>query len=112
MRLHQPHNPEGIFSVTMAFVCRDKDSVQADDLAYGRGTLMLDHWTVSRVIPDLHTIFEGASTSSRTSSRCLEKMSMMVKGVRTLLDDRARKDALLQTWGRRRYSSDPEQHVR
>ena len=62
MQLVTTHNPEGIFSVTMAFVCRDKDSVQVDELTgAARGGCLcsrpLDD--PARVIPDLHTIFRG-----------------------------------------------------
>lgn len=118
MQLVTTHNPEGIFSVTMAFVCRDKDSVQVDELTgAARGGCLcsrpLDD--PARVIPDLHTIFRGGlHVFTHIVKVPGEKMSNDdPKGVRdTLLDDYARKDALLQTFRETgAYSSDPEQYM-
>ena len=71
MQLVTTHNPEGIFSVTMAFVCRDKDSVQVDDLtgAAEGAACAPDRWTTGPRHPRPPHHFEAASTSSRTSSR-------------------------------------------
>ena len=50
MQLVTTHNPEGIFSVTMAFVCRDKDSAQVDELT-GAARRLLVLPTVGRSGP-------------------------------------------------------------
>jgi len=85
----------------MAFVCRDKDSVQVDNLTgAARGGCLcsrpLDD--PARIIPDLHTIFRGVlHVFTHIVKVPGAKMSDSdPKGVRdTLLDDYARKDALL-----------------
>jgi len=102
----------------MAFVCRDKDSVQVDNLTgAARGGCLcsrpLDD--PARIIPDLHTIFRGGlHVFTHIVKVPGAKMSNEdPKGVRdTLLDDYARKDALLQTFRETgAYSSDPEQYM-
>jgi len=105
MQLVAKHNPRGIFSVTMAFVCKDTDAVKVDPLtgqASGGCLCSRPLDDPARVIPDLHTIFRGGlhcfTHILHVDGDRLKETSPGSEVRDALLDDYARKDALLHTF--------------
>ena len=106
LQLIAAHAPDGLYSVTMSFVCRGETEKVRVEASTAKGGFLCTRplADADRLIPDLHTVFRGGLHCFTHIKKCDgSKLGEAAEShtVRdAMLDDYGRKDALLAEFAR------------